>query len=71
MRFRHALASLLAALVTAAAARAEPTRIEVRVLSQGAKFVGTSMGGVQLYAYDPANGTTGLDRTTFVVEPGQ
>jgi hypothetical protein len=25
---------------------------------------------VVVHAYDPANGNTGLDRTTFVVEPG-
>lgn len=38
--------SLLAVLGLVPAAAAEPTRIDVRVISKGAKFVGTSMGGV-------------------------
>ena len=38
---------LVVAFFSAAlAARAEPTQLEVRVISKGAKFVGTSMGGV-------------------------
>jgi hypothetical protein len=38
---------LMVAVVSAAlTARAEPTQLEVRVISKGAKFVGTSMGGV-------------------------
>lgn len=52
-----------------AAAQAEPTPIEVRVLSQGAKFVGSSMGGVEVVVRDaetrailaqgPVSGSTG------------
>jgi len=49
-------AAALAALLAAPAARAEPTRIEVRVLSKGAKFVGTSMGGVQVVLRDADSG---------------
>lgn len=46
---------LLAALLLlglAAPAAAEPTPIHVRVLSQGAKFVGSSMGGVEIVIRD-------------------
>lgn len=52
---RLAAAALLA-LLSAPAARAEPTRVEVRVLSKGAKFVGTSMGGVQVLLRDADSG---------------
>jgi hypothetical protein len=50
------LASLLAMLASASVAAAEPTRIEVRVLSKGAKFVGTSMGGVLVTIRDAESG---------------
>ena len=51
-----ALAWGLAALLGASHAVAEPTRIEVRVLSKGAKFVGTSMGGVLVTIRDVESG---------------
>jgi hypothetical protein len=38
------------------AAEAAPTRIEVRVISKGAKFVGTSMGGAQVVVRDADTG---------------
>lgn len=38
------------------AAEAKETRIDVRVLSQGAKFIGTSMGGVQITLHDVDTG---------------
>lgn len=41
-------------LMLSSAAHAELTPIEVRVLSQGAKFVGTSMGGVEVVVRDAA-----------------
>ena len=37
---------LIAALLGATPALAVPTPVTVRVLSQGAKFIGTGMGGV-------------------------
>jgi len=43
-RFSRALVLLVAACVAGTVASAEPTQIDVRVLSKGAKFVGTSMG---------------------------
>jgi hypothetical protein len=49
------LALACAALATAAA-HAEPTQLEVRVLSKGAKFVGTSMGGVEITVRDADSG---------------
>jgi len=46
------------ALITCAAvpAFAEPTRIDVRVIAQGAKFIGTSMGGVSITIADADTG---------------
>lgn len=41
--------------------RAEPTRIDVRVISKGAKFVGSSMGGVEITIHDADTGEL-LDR---------
>ncbi len=57
-RTRRAAALLAAALglVLATAAGAEPTRIEVRVISKGAKFVGTSMGGARVTVRDADTG---------------
>jgi len=42
----------LAGFVSAGAALAEPTDVTVRVISKGAKFVGSSMGGVQITLRD-------------------
>lgn len=55
MTFRSALALALASL-WASAGTAEPTEVEVRVLSQGAKFVGTSMGGARVTLRDAETG---------------
>lgn len=38
------------------AAQATETRIDVRVISQGAKFIGTSMGGVRITLHDVDTG---------------
>ncbi len=35
---------------------AEPTRVDVRVISKGAKFIGTSMGGVEVVVRDARTG---------------
>lgn len=43
-------------LLLPAAAAAEPTTITVKVLSKGAKFIGTSMGGVQIIIRNMATG---------------
>ena len=69
MRRIDRLLAAVAALLLAPLAAAEPTEIEVRVLSKGAKFVGTSMGGVlvtlrdaqtqELLASGVAQGSTG------------
>ncbi|WP_017667078.1 hypothetical protein [Sandarakinorhabdus sp. AAP62] len=48
---------LIAALFAAAPALAVPTPVTVRVLSQGAKFIGTGMGGVDVVVSDAATGT--------------
>jgi hypothetical protein len=48
--------SILLILMAAHAAFAEPTRIDVRVLSSGAKFIGTSMGGVEIVLRDADSG---------------
>ncbi len=47
----------LAALIAAAPALAVPTPVTVRVISQGAKFIGTGMGGVDVVVSDAATGT--------------
>lgn len=44
------------ALLLPVVARAEPTRVDVRVISRGAKFVGTSMGGVAIRIHDAESG---------------
>ncbi len=49
---RQALMGLALLLLAAGAARAEPTEITVRVLSKDAKFVGSTMGGVQIVLRD-------------------
>ena len=51
-----ACAALLGAM--AAPAAALPTDVHVRVLSQGAKFVGSSMGGVEVVLRDVHTGET-------------
>lgn len=48
----------LAALLVAAPAFAVPTPVVVRVLSQGAKFIGDGMGGVEVTLVDVATGRT-------------
>jgi hypothetical protein len=55
---RGGIVVLLLLVALAAAARAEPTRIDVRVLSKGAKFVGTSMGGAAVTIRDAMTGET-------------
>ncbi len=54
MRALGAAALLLVAF--AAPARGEPTRIDVRVISKGAKFVGTSIGGAAVMLRDVTSG---------------
>jgi hypothetical protein len=51
-------AILSALLFAAAPALAVPTDIHVRLLSQGAKFIGTSMGGVEVIVRDVHTGET-------------
>lgn len=46
----------LIALIAAAPALAVPTPVTVRVLSQGAKFIGTSMGGVSVRLSEAGSG---------------
>ncbi len=48
----------LLALILAGPALAEPTEVTVRVISQDAKFVGTSMGGALVTLRDAASGET-------------
>lgn len=48
----------VAALIAAAPAFAMPTPVVVRVLSQGAKFIGDGMGGVEVTLVDVATGKT-------------
>lgn len=66
MSFRPAIGlAAAAALGLPALALAEATPIEVRVLSQGAKFIGSSMGGVQVTLRDADTGAllaSGLTR---------
>lgn len=51
-----ALAAPLAPLAVASPLAAEPTRLAVHVLSKGAKFVGSSMGGVLVTVHDADTG---------------
>ena len=46
----------LAALIATTPALAVPTPVTVRVLSQGAKFIGTGMGGIDIVLADAATG---------------
>ncbi len=50
------LAVLLGAVLLATPALAMPTQVHVRVLSQGAKFIGSSMGGVEVMLRDVQTG---------------
>lgn len=64
MKSRHA-AFLAACLgMIAGAAVAEPTDVSVRIISKGAKFVGTGMGGVQVILRDAATGEILADGVT-------
>ena len=47
---------VLAALIAATPALAIPTPVTVRVISQGAKFIGSGMGGVDVVLADAATG---------------
>ena len=47
---------LIAALIAATPALAVPTPVTVRVISQGAKFIGTGMGGVDVVLVDNETG---------------
>lgn len=51
-----ACAALVFAASTLAPVQAEPTDVTVRVISKGAKFVGTSMGGVLVTLHDVHTG---------------
>lgn len=59
-----ALVPLLTLVLSASAALAEPTRVTVRVLSKGAKFVGTSMGGARVVLRDADTGEILAQGTT-------
>ncbi|SDG40529.1 hypothetical protein SAMN05216241_11110 [Limimonas halophila] len=48
MRLKHTIASAAALALMASPAAAAETPITVHVISQGAKFIGSSMGGVQI-----------------------
>lgn len=50
------VAAVLGTAVFCSMAAAEPTRVEVRVLSKGAKFIGTSMGGAEVLVKDAQSG---------------
>lgn len=54
--WNYAMTVAAALVLTAGAAFAEPTEITVRVLSKGAKFVGTSMGGARIAIRDADTG---------------
>lgn len=53
---KSTIMAVLAALVLVGTAAAEPTEIAVRVISRDAKFIGTSMGGVQVTLRDADTG---------------
>ncbi|WP_164157603.1 hypothetical protein [Sandarakinorhabdus rubra] len=60
-------AAMAAALIAATPAIALPTPVVVRVLSQGAKFIGDGMGGVQV---ELADATTGKSLGKGLVKGG-
>lgn len=53
---RHFFLAFLAVIATTSPARAEPTEIVVRVISEDAKFIGDSMGGVEVVLRDAKTG---------------
>jgi hypothetical protein len=53
---RQTLIITAAAALAAAGATAEPTHIDLRAVSSGAKFIGTSMGGVRFTLEDVQTG---------------
>lgn len=55
-RIPAAVAAAFLALATSSAVCAEPTEVVVRALSKDAKFIGDSMGGVQVTLTDTATG---------------
>lgn len=78
MRSVAASAAFVLTLSAASAAFAEPTAVTVRVLAKDAKFIGDSMGGVEVVLSDAASGrrlAVGLtkggtgDTKKLVVEP--
>lgn len=56
MKLRTVLLGLLLGIFLAASAHATPTTITVRVISKGAKFVGTSMGGAMVVVKNAQTG---------------
>lgn len=56
---------------------ANPREVELRYAGEASQFTAELTGlapgvhDVLVYAYDPANGNTGLDRTTIVIEAAQ
>lgn len=56
MTKRPILSVTIALLLWAASAVAEPTHVTIRVISKGAKFVGSAMGGVQITVKDVETG---------------
>ena len=48
--------ALLGLMFAAGAARAEPTKIVVHVLAEGAKFIGSAVGGAQVTIRDARTG---------------
>lgn len=50
------LLAALALCLISSIAMAEPTEVTIRVISKGAKFIGTSMGGVSIRIVDSENG---------------
>ncbi len=58
------IVSAVAVWLAAGPLVAEPTRITVRVLSKGAKFVGTSMGGARVTIHDATTGELLAEGTT-------
>ena len=55
-RYQPVFAAWIAGGMLCGSVLAEPTAIDVRVLSKGAKFIGTSMGGVELVIRDAETG---------------
>jgi len=64
MTIRKSTAGLIVALCLAASSAAEPTEITVHVISKGAKFIGSSMGGVSITLRDARTGELLAQGTT-------